>query len=36
MDFIKRHAKTIIVVAIVVLLTVGSLGLYNHFKKKGS
>lgn len=36
MDFIKRHAKTIIVVAIVVLLTVGSLGLYNKFKKKGS
>ena len=36
MDFIKRHAKTIIVVAIVVLLTVGSLGLYNYFKKKGS
>lgn len=36
MGFIKRHAKTIIVIAIIVILTVGSLGLYNWFKKKGS
>lgn len=36
MDFIKRHSKTIIILAIVIMLTVGTLGLYNHFKKKGS
>lgn len=36
MDFIKKHAKTIIIVLLVIVLTVGSLGLYNHFKKKGS
>ena len=29
-------AVLIIIVAIVIVLTVGSLGLYNKFKKKGS
>ena len=33
MDFIKKHAKTIIIILLVVILTVGTLGLYRRFKK---
>ena len=36
MEFIKRHSKAIIVLVIVITLTIGSCGLYQYFKKKGS
>lgn len=36
MNFIKKHAKTIVIIALVIVLTIGTLGLYNQFKKKSS